>query len=715
MATHGRFVFILLLAIFSAAISQEIEPEHQAHSKPGGPYFAVDWDGDGSEPLRLDATESHTHFFDLGPPVVSGSIESYEWFSVRTGNSLLRTSSPYLSARFFVGYTVLILVVSDNTGDQNAAYTYVAVREPFESEKVPPTIRQIKPDKGPTYGGGVVEIRGTGFYNNPVVQFGNVEVRPKVLNDTRIEVRVPPSSVSKTVPVRITTGFGTSSRSVDYKYVVSSDNPIKFAKANVRYSTGEDYSIPEVTSITLGPDGLYYAGTLNGFIHVLRIDRTLVVRGACQSHNAGRRRSVLGLTFNPKDIGRPVRLYVSTSTLYWKSKHANASWDNGKVEIWQKDSPSDCLSHFKDVITRLPVSAHDHAVNGLLFDSHGSLFVAVGGTTNAGVHLYEDRLGGVAESPLSGAILRFNLSDPHFDGDIVYLGRPDPGIANVYSGSVEVFCAGLRNVFGMVRHSNGKLYGLDNGPNNGFGLAATGCNTVGRQVAFSDKLVHLKKDAYYGHPNWNRGRFDSRQCSYVGGDAPDKEPSYTAPMAVLSSSTNGIIEYTANTFNSKLRGHLLLSKLSWNGSGSLKKAKLDSTGRKLDDEPEELFSESGLSIVMGPYGELLMPKVKQSKIVGLVPDESIIADIHVIAVMPRIGPASGGNTVMITGYGFGAGLKIFFGSQECLAYGDAAADGTSVQCMVPPMHLPARSVSVVAVRGIFKSATAGSDYEYIEG
>ena len=37
------------------------------------------------------------------------------------------------------------------------------------------------------------------------------------------------------------------------------------------------------------------------------------------------------------------------------------------------------------VITQLPTSNHDHAINGLAFDNAGVLLAAIGGNTNAGV------------------------------------------------------------------------------------------------------------------------------------------------------------------------------------------------------------------------------------------------------------------------------------------------------------------------------------------
>jgi len=57
------------------------------------------------------------------------------------------------------------------------------------------------------------------------------------------------------------------------------------------------------------------------------------------------------------------------------------------------------------------------------------------------------------------------LADPNFEPNIQY-DAPDDGLPMTYG--VEVFAPGLRNPFGICLHSNGFLYGSDNGPNLGY-------------------------------------------------------------------------------------------------------------------------------------------------------------------------------------------------------------------------------------------------------
>jgi len=65
----------------------------------------------------------------------------------------------------------------------------------------------------------------------------------------------------------------------------------------------------------------------------------------------------------------------------------------------------------------------------------------------------------------SSSALVAHLADPLFDGTITYDAENDGSPNGGYG--VEVLSAGLRNPFGIVLHSNGKIYATDNGPNLG--------------------------------------------------------------------------------------------------------------------------------------------------------------------------------------------------------------------------------------------------------
>ena len=103
-----------------------------------------------------------------------------------------------------------------------------------------------------------------------------------------------------------------------------------------------------------------------------------------------------------------------------------------------------------------------------MFGNSGELYIQTGSNTNGG---RPGQLSGTQlqkENYYSSATLVAELSDPQFDGKIVY-DKGDDG--KPIGGGIEIFAAGVRNSYGIVLHSNGNLYGTDNGPNIGYGKA----------------------------------------------------------------------------------------------------------------------------------------------------------------------------------------------------------------------------------------------------
>lgn len=75
------------------------------------------------------------------------------------------------------------------------------------------------------------------------------------------------------------------------------------------------------------------------------------------------------------------------------------------------------------------------------------------------------------ENYFSAATLVAHLGKSGFDGFITYTseveGKPKSGFG---PNGVQIYASGMRNPFGIVKHSNGRLYGTDNGPNGGYGV-----------------------------------------------------------------------------------------------------------------------------------------------------------------------------------------------------------------------------------------------------
>jgi glucose/arabinose dehydrogenase len=265
-------------------------------------------------------------------------------------------------------------------------------------------------------------------------------------------------------------------------------------------------------------------------------------------------RAILGIAFDPMSSPDAQSIYVSHSALFHGSPNSTSGVAiNGKVSRIEGAN----MDVVVDVVTNLPVSDHDHAVNGLEFGDHGELYIQVGGSTNAGVpgQLSGTRL--LKENPLSAATIVAYLSDPEFDGNIAYSADDDGYV--VGNKGVLVFASGQRNSFDIMLHSNGNLYATDNGPNAGYGRRSTGCSGAdGNDPDEEDKLNLIVQGGYYGHPNRNRGSSDSKQCVWRSA-YETASTRYKAPILKLQSSTNGIIEFQTDHFSKQLRYNLILS------------------------------------------------------------------------------------------------------------------------------------------------------------
>jgi hypothetical protein len=109
-------------------------------------------------------------------------------------------------------------------------------------------------------------------------------------------------------------------------------------------------------------------------------------------------------------------------------------------------------------------------LNGIEFGDSRELYIQLGGNTNGGV---PGRISGSSiqkENYYSSATLVAYIHKSGFNGTLTY-NADDDGNPSGGSG-IEFFCVGNRNPFGLTLHSNGYLYGTDNGPNTGYGECA---------------------------------------------------------------------------------------------------------------------------------------------------------------------------------------------------------------------------------------------------
>lgn len=585
-----------------------------------------------------------------------------------------------------------------------------------------PIIHSLTPGNSTLEGGGLLTIYGLGLWRDPYVYFDGASPTKPIgerSDHKKLTVSVPLSDVEATVEVNIGNQLG-GSNALPFKYATDALPPIKFDERHlVDKKTGEPLQISRITNVKFGPDHRLYMASLDSFVYTLAIDRELAVSDVCVSPSLGEGRTVIGLAFNPASTATV--LYASSSHIFWSTSEppleGDFPWANGKIHKLAPGHGGECLGVVGEpVISGLPVSDHDHAVYGMLFDDDGNLLFQVGSATNAGVP--DSSVGAIDESPLSAACLIANVNSPTFNGTILY-DSTNPVEANVTNGDVQVYAPGWRSSFELTLHSNGFIYATDNGANSEFGNRSLDCS--GRDAPVSpyqtdDRIGKVVRGKYAGHANRNRGRFDPAECRWRGpfNEATD---TYLPPLGLVESSTDGIIEYTADLFGGQLKGNLFASKYSSNDEndeGRVYRIRLDSKG-DIRGSVDALWEASGLSVVMTPWGDLITPRIFGDTILSLkaVYDEKPSDKGRLIAVSPFRGPLGGGNKVLVTGFGFGEGASALFDGKECQSVETIDAD--SFLCEVPSATDGGRSVavSIVLADGSVVASSGGADYRYM--
>lgn len=559
----------------------------------------------------------------------------------------------------------------------------------YKKSEILPTISSLSTSDVQPQGGSQMQIFGTGFFNKVTVTIGNLNVSRRLISSGQLQVLEIPSALEATgqeasdgVPVVayiVVSNVAGSSNVVNITYRTDAEKGVSWNLAFFTDSNGEMYTINQPTTVKVGPDSRYYFGGLLGYVTRLEVGKDLIVKSRCDSKAIESGRGILGMTFNY--ASQDIRAYVSTNTLFWTASSSGLNpetgWANGAVETFVDQSIggcNECMCYEKKVITGLPVSAHDHGVNGLVF-LNGALLIAVGGSTNAGI--VDERLGGRPETPLSAAILIAPIGEAGFNGVITYDQLSDQANAKQTGGDVSVYATGFRNCFGLTVTSKGEVWGTDNGPNVGFGAISTGCDTQTELLERTeDELNFIVQGGYYGHPNRNRG-----ECVYGAG---------TGPKKMAQSATTGIVEYLGNAFSGELQGDLILTKFRGEGTGLAWRATI---GPEQSITLTEMTEYSGLAAELGLHGEIVMPNVKQGEIRVLQP--RYVHDStgpFVISVSPTRGRS--GHRVFVSGENFSDGLTVKFGT----------ADGTNVV--------------VVDANGFFCAVPSGSgvvDVEVVVG
>ena len=504
---------------------------------------------------------------------------------------------------------------------------------------------------------------------------------------------------------------------VDLK-VIREDDEISFTTKKIA-------GVPRPTTVAWGPDGRIYVGSTTGDIHALTVDDNynVVSQQTIGTLRNFSNQNILGVAFNPTEVAEYPTIYVSHSQLYANSGSAFPSTQQSPYSGQVSTLEGPHYNQLKPLITGLPVSNHDHGVNGLQFDNQGDLYIAVGGTTNAGVK--HTKLGGLDESPFSAAILKAEITKPDFNGEIQYelpdnltgeLEIPgnlafDPatsqywgGVARVVDGvDVSVYASGLRNPYDLVWTTSGKLYSTDNAANTGFGEVSTGANT---QEPFStprawDELNLIEEGNYYGHPNRNRGQTDTRQNIYYDAHDESIEGIYTEELAQIAPATGGITEYIADTFDGQLRWDLLVQR--WNDDAvTIPVESLQSPAAEAT--VNELPVSSGLDLTVAPGGTIVGVDYSENAVTVAIPDTT---ERRMVAYDMLPWRASPGAKFVIGGKGFGSlkSTQVFIGGAKAQLH---RVSPTRIEGTIP-VFSPNKSIDQVARQPVIIESSGQTD------
>ncbi|QMU31383.1 T9SS type A sorting domain-containing protein [Adhaeribacter radiodurans] len=369
---------------------------------------------------------------------------------------------------------------------------------------------------------------------------------------------------------------------------------IAFSREPIPSTMGKQY-----TSVTIGPDGKFYALRQSGTIERFDInsqDGTLSNMEAISIlEDKYGERTAIGLTFDPAS--------TPTNLIAWVTHSSGGFTTTGSFDGNLSKLSGPGLQNEQLVITRLPRSTKDHLTNSVQFGPDGALYISQGSHSSMGAY---DASWQLEESLLAGAILRLDVSKlasitlplnarTTADQSLINTAPSEQvwlidGTYNPYATNapLTIYASGIRNAYDLVWHSNGQLYAPTNGSAAGGNTPQTVVGTRrpdgtvynGPAVA-PTKLVQVQNDflfrinpqrpiGYFGHPNPMRGEYVAHRGFtdnnlYPVGTVPDAN--YRGPSFDfgLNKSPNGVIEYKSDAFNGVLKGKLLVCRFSGGG------------------------------------------------------------------------------------------------------------------------------------------------------
>jgi len=620
-----------------------------------------------------------------------------------TGALNLQAGTHALEARFAVPSLAALPVAVSAAIGGGAPQPIDAALLTHDETMTPPVLNTVMPDSGALTGGTAITLEGTGFFPDyaVTVHWGDVNLGQAdglVITPSSITFTAPPHAAGA-LAVTVQSPQGTSNAR-SFTYLSGGPGAISFASV-------ASLGMSNPTAAEWGPDGRLYVATLYGELKAVSFDDQWNVTSVSTypGVSALPNPHVTGLTFNPYDAPSPVRVYIAHALQYADggSPPVTPSKYWGQVSVLggpNFDAPV-------PLVTGLSQSNSGHTVNGLQFDNNGDLLINSGSTTNAGVASLQ--FGGLPESPLSGATLKAATSRPDFNGHVTYIdvvsGLPDNDQRHgeqvkVAPGShVTVQASGLRNPYDLVYTRAGRLYSTDNGPNHNFGPASTGMSTQGPDPEQPDELLLVEAGNYYGSANRSRGLFDARQAIYRDTLLPSLPDTFTQALTTLTSSTDGILEYTARTFGGQLDGQLIVQK--W--LGPAQRLKLSADGRSVIEQQTLLPDTGALDLAQGPGGVLVAIDFSNNELEVLAPVEPASGGVEPLDILPWRAPSTGGTPFVIGGRGFGSlgDTVVFIGTQQADV---VSVSPTRIRGTLPPQ--PALSTAPLDVTIFSRSLQA---------
>ncbi|CEL99219.1 unnamed protein product [Vitrella brassicaformis CCMP3155] len=625
-----------------------------------------------------------------------------------------------------------------------------------------PFINRISPTKGHVSGGQKITIEGAGFMNPDAVKrgasllFGKTPV--DYLTDTRvlkasgteIVYEIPPGEEGE-LSVSVKTPHGVSNKK---RFGYSSRVPPALKWTNQTILLTLDSEAPlkrkrgrkfngSLTQGEWGPDCRLYMSDIGGGIRALErtsnddIDEeNLIEITTTMEKYPGH--AITGFGFDPFGDPDDPEIYVAHAPMFqWGGDCFSQENDTAEfLGVLSKLKGPPDFKHHEVVLDGLPMSNHDHGLNGISFDNSGNLYFPIGAMTNIGWPACI--LGGLPESHYSAAIIKVELRNPkrsktlewvdYFTRELI--GNPNQLVADTYDVApwvtgVYPHSFGFRNAYDTVYTTKGQLWASSNGWNEGYGLAIngppeSGCTFDGwDKSSFAspdrginpfwkgekkcrpvleedwtdpDRIFQTFSNAYHGLPNAARARNmkDDRQWYVKDADAPHDPPRFHQGYP-WESSTNGIAEFRGNCFAGAMRGDLLGAK--W--SGWIWRVDIPYLDEEEGDDVTisklEGAEVGGLEVVYGPGCSILTLDYTHNNLKHIMADDE---DAN-----SNSGPTAFDITPWRGNYRFAQ--KIVIGGYNLNGQGETK----------PPMH---RKANKLVIDGVECSITSQSDTR-IEG